>query len=94
MEPEKINTRNILFIKECRAFRSFPRPMKTDDKAYMSEITKLYTLSQRLNLTVFYQQGIIHHRKREEDQILYLSENTTDRYFLELQIYKGKGSGN
>ena len=119
----------------------------TDDKAYMSEITRLYTLSQKLNLTVFYQQGIIHHRKREETKsyifleiqqtdvkdpgILCLPEGTyecsvsevtrideeaetkdlsedilmveadfyfgkrpKDRYFLELQIYKGKGSGN
>lgn len=81
MEPEKINTRNILFIKECRAFRSFPRPMKTDDKAYMSKITKLYTLSQRLNLTVFYQQGIIHHRKREETKsYIFLKIQQTDTF--------------
>ena len=119
----------------------------TDDKAYMSEVTKLYSLSQKLELTVFYQQGIIHHRKggeaksyifleiqqtdvkdpgifslpegtyecsvsedtrideeaetknQPEDLLIvetdfYFGKQPKDRYFLELQIYKGKGSGN
>ncbi|MBS7007953.1 MerR family DNA-binding transcriptional regulator [Anaerostipes sp.] len=38
-----------------------------DDKAYMSEITKLYSLSQELGLTVFYQQGLIRYIKGTED---------------------------
>ena len=118
----------------------------TDDKAYMSEVTKLYSLSQKLELTVFYQQGIIHHRKGEEaksyifleiqqtdvkdpgifnlpegtyecsvsedtrideeaetkdltEEVLivetdfYFGKQPKDRYFLELQIYKGKDGG-
>lgn len=116
-----------------------------DDKAYMSEITKLYSLSQELGLTVFYQQGLIRYRKGEKDlyyifmeiqqsdlkdpRIFYLPEgmyqcsvsdetrieegNTVDfdeeglivetdfyfdrqpkdKYFLELHILKGIGSG-
>ena len=118
----------------------------TDDKAYMSEVTKLYSLSQKLELTVFYQQGIIHHRKggeaksyifleiqqtdvkdpgifslpegtyecsvsedtridekaetknQPEDLLIvetdfYFGKQPKDRYFLELQIYKGKDGG-
>lgn len=119
----------------------------TDDKAYMSEITKLYFLSQELSLTVFYQQGIIRHIKDGEDRFyifmeiqqtdiddpricclpagtyecsvsdvtrlgepdeteglgeeglivetdFYFDRQPKDKYFLELQIYKGKGNEN
>lgn len=119
----------------------------TDDKAYMSETTRLYSMSQELNLTVLYQQGIIYNRKggegrsyifleiqqtdikdprifclpegeyqcsvsdytriTEEEEYrsskeellmvetdFYFGRQPKNKYFLELQIYKGKGNGN
>lgn len=117
-----------------------------DDKAYMSEITKLYSLSQELGLTVFYQQGLIRYIKGGRDLYyifmeiqqtdindprifclpegmyqcsvsdmtrieegntvapggeglivetdFYFDRQPKDKYFLELQIWKEKDSGN
>lgn len=56
----------------------------TDDKAYMSDITKLYSMSQELGLTVYYQQGIIRCRKGKED---------SSYIFLEIQRTEIKNQG-
>ena len=45
-----------------------------DDKAYMSEITKLYFLSQELGLTVLYQQGLIRYIKGGEESFYIFME--------------------